>query len=404
MANTVKKKHPDDMTRKELISRLEWPERTFTERFNKFLKYYGISKKHFTYDVFESPQERLERMSSQDLTDEQKKQDENRKILIDYRYKDLLFVLMKAYEKHPLYRENYDESSITLERVIAYNEKLIDLVDTLPEGMKYNTMAHPAYYRTVNQLPTMKKLSEKIHQFLAASVLVPKQVRLQVWEEMFDFVDYMIFRTFDLSVKYHQEQKEVGKREKNKAKKRNNLLKTDPNQAYHEMLAQLFDDRNQDAKQDGDLPCDTLDGYLVMLLKTYIIVVEELDAAPKLRVELEKDVRLSNELAKCAYNEIGKKIGASASEVQAAEQEIWKQEVIEYAEQAKKPFDSVIELRENMKDVWDKFKDHADCDLGHKHYKEFLDFCDQVEKAVNKGDYLITNIVKDPALDIVKKK
>ena len=401
MSNKVKKNHPDDITRKELIDRLGWPSRTFTERFAKFLNFYGISKDHFTYDVFETPKERLKRLSS---NNEMADKEEIRKIRIDYRYKDLLFILLKAFEEHPFYRDNYDEKTISLDRVIAYNECLISLIEALPDALRYRTMSHPTYYRTVNQLPAMKKMSEKIHQFLAASVLAPKQVRLQVWEEMFDFIDYMIFRTFDLSVKYQQEEQELTENKKTKAQKNNQQLKVAPNKAYQDMLTELFDGRANQAKPDSDLPCDTLDEYIAMLLKSYIFIIDQLEGDPKFAIEAINTFQVSKQLAEVAYDAVSKMLSSNVEDVKDAEMERWKQEVRDYAEKAKMPFSSVVSLKDGIKEIWDQFKDNAECKFDRKHYKGFLEFCDQVEKTAHQGDYLLKKIVNEPTLEILRTK
>ncbi len=403
LTNRVKKKHPEDMTRTELIERLGWASRTFTKRFPKFLDFYNIDKTFLKYEIYEKPEKRLERLLG--ATKKQREED-LQKICIDHRYKDLLFILLKAFEIHPLYRDNYDETEeVALERAISYNEKLINLVDTLPDNLKYTTMAHPTYCRTVKQLPVMKKMSKKLHQFLAASVLAPKQVRLQVWEEMFDFVDYMIFRIYDLTVKYRQEQTELLQKEKTEAKKKTILRKTNPNQVYHEILIDVFDDSAKNAvKADDDLPCDTLDGYLALLLKGYVIAVELVEGNPEIRSKVEEDIQLAYQIAAVGYDAIAKEIGVNADVVQEAELEMWQLEVAEYAEQAKTTFTSNVSLKESMKKVWKEFKPTAECKFERKHYKEFQDFCDDVEKASSNGDYILENIIKDKILEVFRDK
>lgn len=406
MSNDVKKRHPEDMTRLELIARLGWPARTFTDRFKKFLDFYGIDKHNFTYSVFDMDIKKSEddKVPNKPKSQKARDNDELRKILIDYRYKELLYVLLAAFEEHPLYRENVKEDAISLDRVIKYNETLIGLIEGLPKSEKYSIQSKPIYYRTVAQLPAMKKMSDKIHQFLAASMLVPKQVRLQVWEEMFDFVDYMIFRTFDLAVEYNNSEMKKAKRQRVKAEKLGKVLEENPNRAFCEMLNQHLDSRTTEEATDKDLPCDTLDGYLALSLKTHIHIVSLLESNPKKKAELELMFKTAVQLSGVYHEAVARKLGVGAAAVAEAENGVWEEEVQEYAEQAKRPFSGATCLSESMREIWERYKDEAECKFDRNHYQAFIAFCVQVEETSADRSYLLNNIVKEPVMDLLKTK
>ncbi|MCM3567004.1 hypothetical protein [Neobacillus mesonae] len=177
--NILRKMNPNDLSKDELIITLNWTRGIFQKRFPAFCKYYGFKITDFH-------------------------QDGTGKYLIRSDWKDILIVLLKAFEYHPLaggYKREIEFKHTTLHSITLYYEKLMEFIEELPKKIKYDIKDTTVYYRTLQEVEGLAAVQRKFTEVLTATSLVETSVRVHVWKELYDYLDYLIYRTYEV----HQE-------------------------------------------------------------------------------------------------------------------------------------------------------------------------------------------------------
>lgn len=108
-------------------------------------------------------------------------------------------VLLISFDSNPLFREGTDKNNVKPKNIIDYYEELISLIDiNLPNQEKYQVMNSSAFYRTLTEIEGLKKLTEKLSEVFTATVLVEESVRAHIWKELYSYLDYLVYRTYEV--------------------------------------------------------------------------------------------------------------------------------------------------------------------------------------------------------------
>lgn len=174
--NILKKMNLNDLSKDELMETLNWTRGIFQKRFPAFCKFYGFQITDFH-------------------------QDGTGKYLIQSEWKDILIVLLKAFEYHPLAggdKREIEFKHTTLHSITLYYEKLMEFIEELPKKIKYDIKDTTVYYRTLQEVEGLAAVQRKFTEVLTATSLVETSVRVHVWKELYDYLDYLIYRTYEV--------------------------------------------------------------------------------------------------------------------------------------------------------------------------------------------------------------
>ena len=152
-----------DLTQAEIMEALDWDEKTFKNRFERFCSLYDFSPEEF-------------------------KQKGKYKFLKEWN--GLFFVLMKCLPNHPLFDRRKPKMADNLEVIITHDDELLaDVDEFLPREMRLRIMSHPLYLGTTAELLMIERLHKKLADWMATVAAMPVRVRTFMWYAMNSSID-----------------------------------------------------------------------------------------------------------------------------------------------------------------------------------------------------------------------
>lgn len=397
MANKVFKNHPEDMTRNELIDRLGWAESSFKDRMGRFIESYKFIETQFT-------------------------DRDTKKMIFDHRVKDIVYVLLAAFPSHPSVKDKSGGTNITMEKILVYYKELINLVDSLEDEARYSIQSDPMYLKLVSQVYAIDLVIAKFNRLLTATLLVNKEVRLSVWEGLYDRMDGLFYATFDQAL---QKESEFEKAKQNKIItgrriRRIGALKN--GKERRDESVKLVEETIIQAQSSQDIPFDTLDGYLVFKLKAIILAIdaEKLSAKDEYdnqrivsakgddanllaAIEIAKDdLNIAQPIVQEYINANVGKLGAESVKQMKQQEREWKKQIDESAYRAKQPFTHITLIEDELKEMWEHRAELPQDKLEKLHVERFIEFSKLVDQETIDLSHISNRLLRELLTDVCK--
>lgn len=159
----ITKKRNVDFSHEEFLKKIKANEKTFYNRFNRFIHMYGLDKESFkkNYETKDNYYWAIE-------------------------WTELMVALFKTFNKNPFFRERRNLKTISASEVIEYNEKLLNAIENeLPEHIKTIIMTKPSYMSTFKLADKLPLLIDKVGKLVTALIMIGNQQQ----GDLFDFLN-----------------------------------------------------------------------------------------------------------------------------------------------------------------------------------------------------------------------